>query len=154
MTRLNRLNLVIATFALSLAACSTYPAGSRARTVQLAPSAHVSATAAIGSVSVTITAEQAAAIRAYYGRPGSGPGRGRGRGRGRSGALPPGIAKNLERGKPLPPGIAAQHLPRELLVRLPRPADGLEYLVVAGKLLLVDTATQLVHDVLLETVFG
>jgi hypothetical protein len=152
MSRLNRVNLLIASCAISLAACSTYSSGGSARTVQLAPSTRVTATAAAGPVSVTITAEQAAAIRAYYGRPSSGPGRGRGRGRG--GGLPPGIAKNLERGKPLPPGIAAQHLPRELLVRLPRPANGLEYLVVAGKLLLVEAATQVVHDVLLETVFG
>lgn len=35
-------------------------------------------------------------------------------------ALPPGIAKNLERGKPLPPGIAKKALPNDLVVTLGR----------------------------------
>jgi hypothetical protein len=34
--------------------------------------------------------------------------------------LPPGIAKNLARGKPLPPGIAKKRLPRALESALPR----------------------------------
>jgi len=33
-------------------------------------------------------------------------------------SLPPGIAKNLRRGKPLPPGIAKRQLPAPLLERL------------------------------------
>jgi hypothetical protein len=37
---------------------------------------------------------------------------------------------------------------------LPRPPAGFEYIVVAGKLLLVEIATQLVRQILLETVFG
>lgn len=87
-------------------------------------------------------------IRAYYAD--AKPNNGRGRKRG----LPPGIAKNLQRGKPLPPGIAKQHLPQNLLVRLPRPGNGIEYLVVGGKLLLVEMATQIVREVLLDAVFG
>ena len=47
--------------------------------------------------------------------------------------LPPGIAKNLERGKPLPPGIAKRSLPNDLLVRLPPVADGYERVVIAEK---------------------
>lgn len=86
-------------------------------------------------------------IRAYYADVSAGNGLGRG------GGLPPGIAKNLQRGKPLPPGIAKQYLPHDLLVRLPHPGDGLEYLVVAGKLLLVEMATQVVREVLLDAVF-
>jgi hypothetical protein len=53
----------------------------------------------------------------------------------------------------LPPGIAKQYLPQGLLVRLPRAGDGLEYLVVAGKLLLVEIATQVVREVLLDALF-
>jgi hypothetical protein len=64
--------------------------------------------------------------------------------------LPPGIAKNLERGKPLPPGIAKRSLPNDLLVRLPPVADGYERVVIAGKILLVEIATQVIHDVLVE----
>ena len=38
-------------------------------------------------------------------------------------ALPPGIAKNVARGKPLPPGIAKRALPADLLVVAPRVKD-------------------------------
>jgi len=148
-----RLNVLLAGLLLSIAGCSSGvyvgSTGSPAPPVRAsAPAVRATATA-----SITISTEQAAAIRAYYGEaPQSNAGRGRGRGR--SGGLPPGIARNLERGKPLPPGIAKQYLPHELLVRLPGPGAGLEYAVVAGKLLLVEVATQLVREVLLETVFG
>jgi hypothetical protein len=64
--------------------------------------------------------------------------------------LPPGIAKNLARGKPLPPGIAKRALPSDLLVRLPPVADGYERIIVAGKILLVEIATQVVHDILVD----
>jgi len=64
--------------------------------------------------------------------------------------LPPGIAKNLARGKPLPPGIAKRALPNDLLVRLPPAADGYERVIVAGKILLVEIATQVVHDILVD----
>ena len=66
----------------------------------------------------------------------------------KSGTLPPGIAKNLERGKPLPPGIAKQYLPDGLLNELPAPHPGYERLVVDGKILLVEIATRIIHDVL------
>ncbi len=54
------------------------------------------------------------------------------RGRGNRG-LPPGIAKNLERGKPLPPGLAKRRVPPAQLRTLPPARDGFEYLVVAGR---------------------
>lgn len=101
------------------------------------------------TASVALSPEQAALIRAYFGLELSG-----GKSHGRNGSLPPGIAKNLARGKPLPPGIAKKHVPSELLVRLPPLELGYEYLVVAGKLLLVEAATQQIRAVLLESVFG
>lgn len=64
--------------------------------------------------------------------------------------LPPGIAKNLARGKPLPPGIAKRGLPGDLVVQLPPVADGYERVIVAGKILLVEIATQVVHDILVD----
>ena len=67
--------------------------------------------------------------------------------------LPPGIAKNLAKGKPLPPGIAKQMLPPDLSDKLPPAADGFERIVVAGKVLLVEIATQVVHDVLTDVLF-
>jgi Ni/Co efflux regulator RcnB len=66
--------------------------------------------------------------------------------------LPPGIAKNLERGKPLPPGIAKRYLPDDLRHALPAPHAGYERLIIDGKLLLVEIATGVIHDILTEAV--
>jgi Ni/Co efflux regulator RcnB len=66
--------------------------------------------------------------------------------------LPPGIAKNLARGKPLPPGIAKQQLPDGLVHALPAPPRGYERIIVDGKLLLVEVATQVIHDILTDIV--
>jgi len=78
---------------------------------------------------------------------------GMGSGNGRSeGYLPPGIAKNLERGKPLPPGTAKRYLPAGLRQALGPPQDGYERLVMASKILLVEVATQLVVDVITEVI--
>ena len=69
-----------------------------------------------------------------------------------SNPLPPGIAKNLARGKPLPPGIAKRRLPGELFEQLPPVADGFERVIVAGKILLIEIATQVVHDILVDVI--
>jgi hypothetical protein len=62
-------------------------------------------------------------------------------------ALPPGIAMNLARGKPLPPGIAKRYLPSDLVAVLP-PRPGYEYLVVGDDVVLVNTTTEIVTDIL------
>lgn len=67
--------------------------------------------------------------------------------------LPPGIAKNLARGKPMPPGIAKQYLPAGLIELLPPAPKGYERVMVGGKVLLVEIATQVIHDVLMDAVF-
>ena len=143
--------IVLALLALVGAGCSTYGSSTPSSTVRVPANRPPSATAAV-TASVSLSASDASLIRAHYGS--AGQDRGPGKGRGRNGGLPPGIAKNLERGKALPPGIARQHLPQDLLLRLPRAPAGLEYLVVAGKLLLVETATQVIRDVLLDAVMG
>jgi hypothetical protein len=66
--------------------------------------------------------------------------------------LPPGIARNLARGKPLPPGIAKQYLPTGLLDLLPPPPHGYERLIVDRKILLVEIATQVIHDILADII--
>ncbi|MEJ2299726.1 MAG: hypothetical protein P8X94_14770 [Woeseiaceae bacterium] len=66
--------------------------------------------------------------------------------------LPPGIARNLARGKSLPPGIARQHLPDGLISVLPPPRSGYERVVVDGRVLLVEIATQVIHDVLTDAI--
>ena len=83
-------------------------------------------------------------IRSYYESHASAHGHGK---KGQKG-LPPGIAKNLERGKSLPPGIAKQLLPDDLRRALPPPPAGYDRYVVAGKVLLVELATQVVRDAL------
>lgn len=61
--------------------------------------------------------------------------------------LPPGIAKNLARGKPLPPGIATRNLPDKLVKGLPR-YEGYQWLAAGADLILINTASKLVADVL------
>lgn len=60
--------------------------------------------------------------------------------------LPPGIAKNVARGKPLPPGIAKKLSP-QMLATLPH-REGYEYAQVGADIVLIETATRLVIDVL------
>jgi len=67
-------------------------------------------------------------------------------------SLPPGIARNLNRGKSLPPGIAKQALPGALVKQLPPVRDGYERVVIDGKVLLVEVATQVIHDVLADVI--
>ena len=70
----------------------------------------------------------------------------------RSKGLPPGIAKILARGKPLPPGIAKQYLPTDLNLMLPPPRKCFERVIVDGKVLLVEIATSVVHDILTDII--
>jgi hypothetical protein len=106
-------------------------------------------------ISVVFSDHEAAIIRAYYRDQGADHGGPKGN-RGNKGrkTLPPGIARNLQRGKPLPPGIAKQVLPAGLIALLPPAPKGHERIVVAGKILLVEVATQVVRDVIEDIVFG
>lgn len=60
--------------------------------------------------------------------------------------LPPGIQKNLARGKPLPPGIA-KRFDNRLLGQLPH-YDGYEWRQVGDDVVLVTLATGLIYQVL------
>ena len=69
--------------------------------------------------------------------------------------LPPGIARNLERGKALPPGIAKRQLPESLIEQLPGRSGtraDLEITVFGDRIVLLE-ASGLVVDIL-EGVFG
>jgi hypothetical protein len=61
-------------------------------------------------------------------------------------ALPPGIAKNLARGKPLPPGIA-KNFDSRVVGQLPR-YDGYEWKQTGTDVVLVAIATGIVYEVL------
>ena len=62
-------------------------------------------------------------------------------------ALPPGIRKNLARGKPLPPGIAKKIAPQPMLSQLPRYA-GYQWQVAGSDLVLVAIVGGIVAAVL------
>lgn len=61
-------------------------------------------------------------------------------------SLPPGIRMNLERGKPLPPGIAKQ-LDERILRDLPR-YDGYEWRRVGPDVILVEAANAIIYEIL------
>lgn len=60
--------------------------------------------------------------------------------------LPPGIAKNLARGKPLPPGIAKKQPGAAVLGALPR-IDGHNWLEIGASLVLIEAGTQIVREI-------
>ena len=67
--------------------------------------------------------------------------------------IPPGIRKKLARGGTLPPGIAKQALPDGLHRQLPS-RDGQDYEVIGTDVVLVDTATDVIVDVLKDVLGG
>ena len=90
---------------------------------------------------VTLTVEVKAQIRQFYGsQPASGVE-----------GLPPGIRRNLERGKALPPGIAKKSAPPELQSGLNLPS-GFELVEVGLDVFLVEVATGIIHDVLMDVI--
>lgn len=95
-------------------------------------------------IEVVFSTDEIRIIRAHYDSQSGNSHRGKGKHKG----LPPGIAKNLARGKPLPPGIARQSLPYDLIRALPPVMDGHERIIVAGKILLIEIATHIIIDVL------
>ena len=90
----------------------------------------------VGPVRINITFEQARRYAVDHGAQGYQP-------------LPPGIRKNLARGKPLPPGIAKKYAPAPMVSRLPV-HPGHEWRVVGTDLVLVAIATAVVVDILID----
>ena len=101
-------------------------------------------------VSAVFTKGEVSIIADWYSEHGSPTTHGKG-GK-KSKGLPPGIAKNLARGKPLPPGIAKQVLPQGLVALLPAVPHGYERIIVDGKVLLVEVATRVIHDILADVI--
>ena len=66
-------------------------------------------------------------------------------------ALPPGIRKNLARGKPMPPGIAKRFPPDALRSSLSIPSR-YEVSEVGWDIFLVEAATGIIHDVLMDVI--
>jgi hypothetical protein len=123
--------------------------GARARIVALVVAGLTLGVASLADDWVVFSKDEVSVIQRYYAEHpvAAAPDGQKGKG---GKALPPGIAKNLARGKPLPPGIAKQYLPTDLVRQLPPVRAGYERVYVDGRVLLVDVATQLIHDVLVE----
>lgn len=66
----------------------------------------------------------------------------------RAESLPPGIRRNLERGKPLPPGMA-KRFDGQIANELPR-YPGYEWERVGADVVLIEAATRVVVDVLVD----
>lgn len=62
-------------------------------------------------------------------------------------SLPPGIAKNLARGKPLPPGIAKKAVPASMRGQLPY-YPGYEWRIVGDNLVLIALSTAVVTAII------
>jgi len=62
--------------------------------------------------------------------------------------LPPGLQKHIARDGTLPPGLAKRELPPDLRSRLPLRPKGQDYRVVGDDVVLIDTATRLILDVM------
>jgi hypothetical protein len=62
--------------------------------------------------------------------------------------LPPGIAKNVARGKPLPPGIAKKALPADLVRTLGSRGSGITFSIVGDRVVAVRAGN--VIDVLVD----
>ena len=63
-----------------------------------------------------------------------------------NGCIPPGQARRWHRGQPLPPHVHYHPLPRDLMMRLPPPPAGYDYVRVAGDILMIAVGTTLVVD--------
>lgn len=66
----------------------------------------------------------------------------------RKGTLPPGLAMQLQRNHELPSGLASRSLPSDLSAQLPAPPQGTQYLLVDDRVLLVQSATNVILDTL------
>lgn len=70
----------------------------------------------------------------------------------RDGDLPPGLQKQLERTGRLPPGLEKRRLPDDLEAALPPLEDGTDRHVVGRDVVLIETATGVILDILRDVV--
>ena len=74
----------------------------------------------------------------------------------RSGDLPPGLERQLVRNGNLPPGLQKkiQPLPKDLRSRLPKPPDGVQIVIVAGRVLAVHVHSSRILDLVADLTIG
>lgn len=61
--------------------------------------------------------------------------------------LPPGLERHMRRGGQLPPGLQGRGLPHDLERRLTRLPDGYARVIVGGRIVLQDSNTRVVVDI-------
>ncbi len=66
--------------------------------------------------------------------------------------LPPGLARQLERNGKLPPGLEKRSLPGDLHRRLPAPPAGHERVIVDRDVVLIETASGVIRDIIRDVV--
>ena len=115
--------------------------------------ASIGAARPAGAQEIAFSTKETSIIASFFHSHGGDPGKAKqkkkkNKGVGNQG-MPPGLAKQ---GK-LPPGIAKRQLPGSLVAQLPPPPKGYERVIVDNDVLLVDIATQIVHDVLTDVVW-
>ncbi len=66
--------------------------------------------------------------------------------------LPPGLQRHLEKYGTLPPGLEKRRLPGDLASLLPRARPGIERVIVGDDVFLIQKATGLVLDILLDVI--
>ena len=69
-------------------------------------------------------------------------------------SLPPGLARHLEKYGTLPRGLELRGLPEQLEARLPDPGPGRKRVVVDDDVLLIETRTGKVLDILIDVIGG
>lgn len=67
-------------------------------------------------------------------------------------SLPPGLQRQLDKNGALPPGLQKKALPSDLQSRLPPAHSGYERVIVDTNVLLVETATGIVRDIIADVV--
>lgn len=107
------------------------------------------------AVGIVFTEIEKRLIHDYYGKQSDGDGK---EGKGKSKQMPPGLAKRDElppglqqqivKNGTLPPGLAKRDLPPDLVIELPAAKKGTERKIVGADVVLIQTATGIVLDVL------
>ena len=89
---------------------------------------------------------QRQAVARYYGQPQAAGKCPPGLAKKNNGCLPPGQAKQWQRGQVLPPGVMKYPVPPEVLRRVGNPPPGYQLIRVANDLLLIAVGSQMVVD--------
>jgi len=66
--------------------------------------------------------------------------------------LPPGLQRQLARNGRLPPGLEKKAFPPDLTARLPAPLAGTERVIIGSDAVLIETATNIVLDIIYDVV--